>query len=111
MLELPGIVHQRNNPSDLYYQFAVRDSEANTWLISNAIRAIQVVNVKGIVSAQGYKLIAYVSGGSSELYHLPSDPRERTNLLADGRDSLSDAEREALDILRNEIDNRLNSVR
>ncbi len=99
-LSIPGIIRQTSNPSDYYLQAATLDEATATWSISNAIRVNQTVNAKAVISEAGYKLISYVSGGHSEFYHLPSDPRERVDLLANGTEDLSDDDREKLAELR-----------
>ena len=98
--ELPNIVHQFTNPTDYYVQAAVQGPDSKRWMISNAVQVNQTINAKGVMSADGYKLVAHVSGGPSELYFLPADPREQNNLLATGIESLTDEESEAYEALR-----------
>ena len=95
VLKIPGVVHQQNNLTDYFIQVAVQDPASLKWSISNAVRINQTINVKAVVDTSGYKLIAYISGGHSELYHLPSDPRELVDLLANGVEALTEAESDA----------------
>ena len=110
-LEIPDVTHQKTTPTDYHVQFAVQDPNTQSWVISTAVQVNQTTNVKAVVDWQGYKLISHVSGGPTELYHLPSDPREVTNLFEGGFDSLSDVEREAYVRLRREIERKLGSGR
>ncbi len=110
-LTIPGVVHHQSTKVDYHVQFAIQDPVTLAWQISNAIRVNQTTNVKAIVDVEGYKLISHVSGGPTELYHLPTDPRETNDLLASGVLALNEKERAAYQTLRTEIRKLLESVR
>ena len=109
-LTIPDLVHQKTTPTDFHFQFAIQDPTSLAWHISSAVRLDQTTNVKAVVDSEGYKLITHVSGGPSELYHLPTDPREVNDLLANGSQSLLETEREAYSRLRHAIEAKLDSV-
>ena len=83
-IAIPGLIHQQGNPADYYLQFAVLDPSTNTWSISNGVKVNQTINIKAVVNNAGYKLISNVSAGLTELYYLPTDPRETIDLLSLG---------------------------
>ncbi len=109
-LEIRGVYHQQSTATSFHMQFVIQDPDTNEWMVSNTLNVTQTTNVKAVVNLDGYKLISHISGGPSELYHLPTDPRELTDLLENGADALEESVSVAYEDLRTAIDRQLKTA-
>jgi arylsulfatase B len=73
--------------------------------LSNALLAqVPPYDRKAVTDEAGYKLVVTAGGGKQQLYHLPSDPLEANDLVAQGESGLTAEQAEALSRLRTHLE-------